>query len=159
MSRLSVVCGNPKPKSRTLEAACLVATRLREAPPDDVFDLADLGPKLLAWGDPEVAAAVETVKASDYVVVASPTYKASYTGLLKLFLDQFAADSLAGVIAFPLMLGGAMAHALAPEAFLKPVLAELGASCPVRGLYLLDTDYSSEAALGGWVDRAKTFVR
>jgi FMN reductase len=159
VSVLTVVCGNPRPKSRTLEAALLVGTRLRDgAPPDHVYDLVDFGPRLLEFGEPSVASAVAAVCASDYVVVASPTYKASYTGLLKLFLDQIAGGAMASVIAFPLMLGAAMGHALAPEAFLKPVLAELGASCPVRGLYLLETDYASDAVLAPWLESARRFL-
>ena len=155
---IAVVVGNPKPASRTLDAATNIATRLTGGPPDVVIDLAELGPRLLAWGDEEVGRAVAQVQAASAVVVASPTYKASYTGLLKLFLDQFAAGSLAGVVAFPLMLGGAWVHALAPEVFLKPVLVELGASCPVSGLFLLDTDYESPAGLDDWVASAKRFL-
>ena len=33
---------------------------------------------------------VARVGEADLVVVASPTYKGTYTGLLKLFLDRFA---------------------------------------------------------------------
>ena len=158
VSRLTVVCGNPRPRSRTLDAATLIATRLRDAPPDVVYDLVEFGPRLLEWGDAAVAEAVATVCRSDYAVIASPTYKASYTGLLKLFLDQFAAGSMANVVAFPVMLGGAMNHSLAPDAFLKPVLAELGANCPMPGLYLLETEYASEAVLNPWLERAKRFL-
>jgi FMN reductase len=154
----AVVVGNPKPASRTLDAATRVAEALAGRPADVVIDLVDLGPGLLGWGDEAVGRAVADVQAASAVVVASPTYKASYTGLLKLFLDQFAAGSLAGVVAFPLMLGGAWQHALAPEVFLKPVLVELGASCPVRGLYLLDTDYESPAGLADWIVAARKFV-
>ena len=39
------------------------------------------------------------------------------------------------------MLGAGPGHALAPELGLRPVLTELGASVPVRGLYVLDTAY------------------
>jgi FMN reductase len=154
----AVVVGNPKPASRTLDAATRVAEALAGRPADVVIDLVDLGPGLLGWGDEAVGRAVADVQAASAVVVASPTYKASYTGLLKLFLDQFAAGSLAGVVAFPLMLGGAWQHALAPEVFLKPVLVELGASCPVRGLYLLDTDYASPAGLADWIVAARKFL-
>src|SRR5437667_11076430 len=153
-----VVVGNPKPASRTLDAATKVASRLDGRPPDTVIDLVDLGPGLLGWGDEEVGRAVAQVEGASWVVVASPTYKAAYTGLLKLFLDQFAAGSLAGVVAFPLMLGGAWVHSLAPEVFLKPVLAELGASCPMPGLYLLDTDYESPAGLEEWIELARRFI-
>ena len=155
---VAVVVGNPKPASRTLDAAVKVAERVAGHPPELVIDLIKLGPGLLGWGDEAVGRAVADVQAASAVVFASPTYKASYTGLLKLFLDQFAAGSLDGVIAFPLMLGGAWMHALAPEVFLKPVLVELGASCPVRGLYLLDSDYESPARLDEWVESARRFL-
>ena len=91
-----VVVGNPKPQSRTLDAATKIASRIDGNAPDVVIDLVDLGPGLLGWGDEAVAAAVAQVREADWVVVASPTYKATYTGLLKLFLDQFDAGSLGG---------------------------------------------------------------
>ncbi len=154
-----IVVGNPRPRSRTLRAAQLVMQELSGREPDLAIDLADFGPSLLDWKDPAVAQAVADVSAADLVVVASPTYKATYTGLLKLFLDRFAAGSLAGVTAIPLMLGGDWRHSLAPEAFLKPVLAELGASSPTRGLFLIDadaaTDWADSDVLSAWLDVAK----
>ncbi len=148
---IAVVTGNPKPASRTLEAATLVAERIAGEPPKVVIDVVELGAGLLGWGDDGVKAAVESVQAADGAVFASPTYKASFTGLLKLFLDQFPADGLAGVVAVPLMLGAGPGHALAPEVFLKPVLVELGATCPTKALYLLDTTYAAPASLDPWL--------
>src|SRR5579862_3019226 len=84
-----VVVGNPKIDSRTRHAAELVAERLTGAAPVACVELAELGPGLLAWGDPAVEAAKQTVRGADLVVFASPTFKATYSGLLKLFLDQF----------------------------------------------------------------------
>ena len=37
--------------------------------------------------DPAIAAAIQLVERADAVVVANPIYKASYTGVLKAFLD------------------------------------------------------------------------
>ena len=152
---IAVVTGNPKPASRTLEAATLVAERIAGEPPNVVIDVVELGPGLLGWGDEAVKAAVESVQASGGAVFASPTYKASFTGLLKLFLDQFPSDGLAGVVAVPLMLGAGPGHALAPEVFLKPVLVELGATCPTRALYLLETSYAEPASLDPWLRTAR----
>jgi FMN reductase len=152
---IAVVTGNPKAASRTLEAAKVVAERLGDPAPTVVVDIVDLGAGLLGWGDPEVAKAVEAVQGSKVVVVASPTYKATYTGLLKLFLDQFPSNGLAGVVAVPLMLGAGPGHALAPELLLKPVLVELGATCPTRGLYLLDSDYEHADLLEQWLVAAQ----
>jgi FMN reductase len=91
-------------------------------------------------------------------VVASPTYKATYTGLLKLFLDHIGTGDLAGVVAVPLMLGGGPGHALAPELLLKPVLVELGATAPTRGLYLLDRSWDDPEALDPWLAAARPQV-
>ncbi|MGY1691575.1 NADPH-dependent FMN reductase [Geodermatophilus sp. SYSU D01105] len=157
MSTVAVV-GNPKPHSRTRAAAELVAERLTGAPADRVIDVVELGAGLLGWGDPAVEEAVAAVRAAEVAVVASPTYKATYTGLLKLFLDQIGTGDLAGVVAVPLMLGGGPAHALAPELLLKPVLVELGATAPTRGLYLLDRSWDDPAPLEAWLVAARPQV-
>jgi FMN reductase len=152
------VVGNPKPRSRTRAAAELVVERLTGAPPDVVVDVVDLGPGLLGWGDPAVEQAVATLRGAELAVVASPTFKATYSGLLKLFLDQVGTGDLAGVTAVPLMLGGGPTHALAPDLLLKPVLVELGATTPTRGLYLLDRAWDAPDALDGWLERAAVQV-
>ena len=148
------VVGNPKARSRTYQAAQLVVEKLTGAPPATIVDLVDLGPALLDWSSADVAARVEKVMASDLAVFATPTYKGTFTGLLKLFLDRIGTGSLAGKPAVALMLGGDLRHALAPEVFLKPVLVELGASCPAPGLFLLETEYQGSASMDVWVQRA-----
>ncbi|WP_371660933.1 NAD(P)H-dependent oxidoreductase [Streptomyces sp. NBC_00280] len=157
------VVGNPKAGSRTRDAAERLAAAL--GLDCDVLEVTSLGAGLLTWGDPDVLAAVERVRSADIVIAASPTYKGTYTGLLKLFLDQFPTDTgLAGQVALPLMLGAGPAHALAPELTLKPVLVELGATCPSQGLYQLDSTYTTDNSLARWagqwgpivLDAAKT---
>jgi FMN reductase len=103
-------------------------------------DLADLGPELFDWSSPVVRDAVDAVMSCALVVVASPTYKATYTGLLKSFLDWFGTSDLSGVVAVPAMVGAGPQHALAVEVHLRPVLVELGASLPTRGLYVLESE-------------------
>jgi FMN reductase len=153
-----VVAGNPKPGSRTLSAASMVAEAVTGTPPDAVLDVITLGDGLLGFGNPDVLSAIESVRAANVAVIASPTFKASYSGVLKAFLDQIPADGLAGVTAVPLMLGAGPGHALAPELLLKPVLAELGANCPTRGLYLLDSIWDSDPALHSWLPAARRQV-
>ena len=154
----AVVVGNPKPGSRTLAAATTLATALSGREPDLVVDLATIGPGLLDWSDPGVARLVAEVGAADLVVVASPTYKGTYTGLLKLFLDRFAGGSGLTGLAVPLMLGAGPAHALAPELTLRPLLTELGATVPGRALYLVDTAYDDPAAYQAWLDTTRPTV-
>jgi FMN reductase len=153
--KTAIVVGNPKARSRTHEAAQIVLDRLTGTKPEIDIDLIDFGPALLDWSDLRVLEAIAAVQASDLVVVASPTYKASYTGLLKLFLDRFGSDALAGVTAVPLMLGGHWRHSLAADLLLKPILVELGATCPTRGLFLLDSDYAESDELDKWLQAAR----
>jgi FMN reductase len=153
--RAGVVVGNPKPASRTYHAARYLAEQLTGLPPDPAVDLAVFGTSLLDWSDAEVAETVKTVASLDLVVFASPTYKASFTGLLKLFLDRFPSNALDGVVAVPLMLGAGPGHALAPEFFLKPVLAELGATLPTRSLYLLEGSYDDPDAFESWISSSR----
>jgi FMN reductase len=151
-SRTAVLVGNPKPGSRTLTAATTLASSLTGHDPDLVVDLATIGPALLDWADADVARLVGEIGEADLVVVASPTYKGSYTGLLKLFLDRFAGGTGLRGIAVPLMLGGSPAHSLAPELTLRPLLSELGATVPGRSLYVVDSQYDDPAVFRDWLE-------
>ncbi|MFD5179451.1 NADPH-dependent FMN reductase [Nocardia sp. NPDC058379] len=150
-----VVVGNPKPMSRTRAAAELIAHRLTGTEPTAVIDVIDLGPGLLRWGDEAVARAKAIVCAANSLIVASPTYKGAYTGLLKMFLDQFGRGELDQKPTFAVMLGAGPEHALAPELVLRPVLVEIGASCPAPGLYLLESDYVDSPELARWLTLAR----
>jgi FMN reductase len=152
-AKIGVVVGNPKPASRTLAAALALVEDLGHR---DVrtLDLAEFGSELLTYPSAQVDEAVASVQSLDLLVVASPTYKATYTGLLKLFLERFETGSgLAGVVAVPLMLGGSAHHSLAPELHLKPLLVELGATCPTEALYLLDRPEQGDPRRREWVAR------
>ena len=160
MPSLSIVTvvGNPKARSRTSGAATTLAASVAAhltsagATTDSVVhELPDLGAGLLGWGDEAVAAVVDSVRRADVLVVACPNYKGTYTGLLKLFLDQLPSNGLAGVVAVPLMVGAAAHQALAVEVHLRPVLVELGASVPTRGLYVLEGELADlDAVLAAW---------
>ena len=158
------VVGNPKPASRTAVVAELVARELSAltgtASEPDVIELAEHGPALAGWGDPVVAVLKARVLAAPALVVATPTYKATYTGLLKLFLDQFDAGELAGVVTVPVMTGAASAHSLAIDVHLVPVLVEIGASCPVRGPFLAGPEVDDPVpAVEAWAERSRPILR
>jgi FMN reductase len=165
VSAVGIVVGNPKPRSRTLTVAEAVASAaaaavgLAAAEPTTV-DLADLGPHLFDWSSADVRTAVDAIRMSTLAVVASPTYKATYTGLLKAFLDWFSTTDLDGVTVVPVMVGAGPQHALAVEVHLRPVLVELGATLPTRGLYV--TEYrldSLDEVVGRWVLEAGPRLR
>jgi FMN reductase len=159
-----VIVGNPQSGSRTQHVAELVAGRLAALyavpPAIETIDVAEHGAALLSWGDPTVASLKASVLGARALVVASPTYKAAYTGLLKLFLDQFGAGELAGVPTVAFMTGGSPAHSLAVDVHLSPVLVEIGASLPARGLYVCGPDIDEPTAvLDAWFAAADRPLR
>ena len=68
----------------------------------------------------------------------TPVYKASYTGVLKTFLDLLPQFGLAGKVVLPLVTGGSLAHVLVIDYAFRPVLISLGAQHVVTGLFLHD---------------------
>lgn len=157
---ITLVVGNPRIGSRTRVAADAVAEGIAalaraagRAPIIQAIELAPLAGELFAFPSHTADTAMARTQASDVLVVASPTYKAAYTGLLKAFFDRFAAGSLAGVVAVPLMLGGAATHALAVDTHLHPLLLEIGASLPTRGLFVLESELDRlDDIVAAWSD-------
>jgi FMN reductase len=79
------------------------------------------------------------VEKADAIIVASPVYKASYTGVLKTYLDLLPQKGLAQKIILPLFIGGSIAHLLTIDYALKPVLSVLGARTILAGVYVVDS--------------------
>src|ERR1700724_2813476 len=166
--RVAVVTGNPKPASRTHGVALAVASALSGALRGPgarglgahlAVDLAEHASSLFDPADSELSSLTAEVAAADIVVVASPTYKASYTGMLKAFLDRYGNDGLAGTVAVPVMTGGWAGHLLAVEVHLRPVLVELGATVPARGLYVTEPELADlPAAVGKWAATALPLI-
>jgi FMN reductase len=160
MGRVGTVVGNPKPRSRTRDVAEAVTAAAAGAvglagSEQVTIDLADLAPLLFDWSSTEVRDAVDTIRSCSLAVVASPTFKASYTGLLKSFLDWFGTTDLAGVAVVPVMVGAGPQHALAVEVHLRPVLVEIGAVVPTRGLYVTEAQLETlDDVIETWLQEA-----
>lgn len=148
------ITGSPSAGSRTAQLTQNVAASLRlsgfeveginvrELPADDLLAAkADSAP---------ISNAIGLVERAQGVVISSPVYKASYSGVLKVFLDLLPQFGLGGKVVLPLMTGGTTAHVLAIDYALRPVLLALGALHVVPGLFLLDKSIAHRA--GGGVD-------
>ena len=139
MSRIVVVSGNPRAGSRTSTLAVAVGAALAAGAPVAVVEVGELGAGLLTAGDEPTANAVRLLREADVLVVATPTYKGSYTGVLKVLLDQLPAQALAGKRAVPVVTAGVASQAAAAEALLRQLLTELGAEV-APGLPVIEAD-------------------
>ena len=156
MTEIVVVSGNPRPASRTSVLARAVGTALAPAPASSgagapaqaptLIEVGSLGPGLLTPGDPATAEALERIRSASVLVVATPTYKGSYTGVLKVLFDQLPSQALAGKRAVPVVTAGIAPQAAAAEALLRQLLTELGAEV-LPGLPVTEADLPESEAI------------
>lgn len=145
------ISGSLSNPSRTTTLAQFVAGRLADALATSagLVNVADHGAQLgaalsQAQLPAEVAAQYQAVFAADVLVIATPVYKASYTGLLKHFFDLIEPKSLRGKVVVLAATGGSDQHALVIEHQLRPLLGFFGAFTVPTGLYLKDSDFSKD---------------
>lgn len=157
------VVGNPKPGSRTAAAAASVAELLASelGTPyriDELVDLVTFAPAIFQ-GDSAAEKdrialdnAIDLASSASVLVLATPVYKGSYTGLLKSFLDVLPHQALAGSVVVPVTVSAAPSHKLLADLHLRPVLAELGASVPTPPVALEEKDLEDlQLAVSAWV--------
>jgi FMN reductase len=150
---MSVVAlsGSPSANSRTAVLLRHVLSRLDERVACTEIVLRDLPAAALVRAkanDPQIRRAREQVAEARLVVIATPIYKASYSGLLKTFLDLLPQDALRDKTVLPLATGGSQSHLLALDYALRPVLAALGARHILDSVYAVDTQFAPHAIHG-----------
>lgn len=157
MPSIVTIAGSPSAHSRTLGVAHYAgqwlrargfevhSINVRDLPAEDLLTAKTTG----AIGD-----AVALLEGASGVVVATPVYKAAYAGALKVFLDLLSQSALAGKVVLPLATGGTVAHLLAIDYALRPVLNALGAQHILNGLFITDKQVQKTDANGFVIDDA-----
>ncbi|MFZ3126074.1 MAG: NADPH-dependent FMN reductase [Acidovorax sp.] len=138
-----LIAGSPSARSRSAALLDAVAQRLSvQGALVDRIHIRDLSPQALLladFGHPTVTAAIDQVAQARVLVVATPVYKAAYSGVLKVFLDLLPQTALKGKVVLPLATGGSPHHMLALDYALRPVLQSLGAKHVLPGIYATDS--------------------
>ncbi len=140
-------------RSRTLLELALASLERQGAGTGRLIDLARLPADALLGRreDRDVAEALQATQDAAILVVSTPIYRATYSGLLKVFFDLLPQDALAGKIAIPIATGGGPDHGL------RPLLASVGALVVATGVYGTDAQFRNGApdtALAERVERA-----
>lgn len=167
-----LIAGSPSERSRSAALLGAVAQRLLfkgvQIERLHVRDLSAQALILADFGHPTISHAVGRVAKASVVVVATPVYKAAYSGVLKVFLDLLPQEGLAGKTVLPLATGGSPHHMLALDYALRPVLQSLAAKNILPGIYATDSQvavsqegaYEVKADIGQRLDDAvNTLVR
>jgi FMN reductase len=158
---LVVLTAGTAPSARIRAVAAAFAVELAGRLPTppvwrDVVDLCEHVPDLVGVPSAAVAELIDAVVAADVVVLATPVTRASYTGVLKLFLDRLPDGALDGTVTIPVTLAPHQepAQRSAADLQLRPVLASLGASMPVPSFLVDEGELPDVAALADdWAGR------
>lgn len=113
-----------------------------------LFEIATLGPAFAgalkrSELPPHVEAALVQIEEADLLVVASPVYRASFTGLFKHLFDFVGQYALTGTPVLLAATGGGERHALILEHQLRPLFAFFQALSLPGGIYASDTDFTA----------------
>lgn len=152
MTQIVAIAGSPSHPSRSyavLETAQEVLAN--QGIRLEILQVRDLPAEALVYAQfdhPAVVTAAAQVTAARAVIISTPIYKAAYTGLLKSFLDLLPQKALVNKPILPIATGGTLAHLLAIDYALNPVLGVLGATQIRPGLYLVDNQFQRRADQG-----------
>jgi FMN reductase len=137
-----LLAGSPSERSRSAALLDAVAHDLRgRGQRVDRLLLRELPPQALLLADAahrSIAAAIDRLQQASAVVIATPVYKAAYSGVLKVFLDLLPQAALKGKTVLPLATGGSPNHMLALDYALRPVLQSLAARHVLPGVFATD---------------------
>ncbi|WP_312257567.1 NADPH-dependent FMN reductase [Stutzerimonas nitrititolerans] len=136
------LAGSPSQRSRSGVLLDVAGDWLRQRGVEVVnyqvrdFDAQDL--LHARFDSPLVRQLIEHVSLADGLLIATPVYKASFSGVLKALLDLLPERALAHKVVLPMASGGSVAHMLAVDYALKPVLTALKAQEMLHGVYAVD---------------------
>ena len=112
-----------------------------------LIELGELAPQLAGalWRS-QLPASVEqqliAVEQADVLVVATPVYRGSYTGLFKHFFDFIHQDALVDTPILLAATGGSERHALVIDHQLRPLFSFFQARTLPLGVYATDRDFA-----------------
>ncbi|MCW2269184.1 NAD(P)H-dependent FMN reductase [Pseudomonas sp. MYb187] len=109
----------------------VVTFQVRDFPAEDLLHA--------RFDSPKVQHFLQLVEQADGLIVATPVYKASFAGALKTLLDLMPERALRHKVVLPIATGGSIAHMLAVDYALKPVLSALKAEETLQGIFADDS--------------------
>lgn len=138
MTSIAAVIGSATPPGRLRRA---VEDALERSPADtQLFDLAE-HPLPFAGAAPVEAPILDAIAAADAVLLATPVYRGTYTGVLKNLLDLLPVEALRGKAVAIAAMGATDHHSLGPDWHLRDTLAWFGALSLPTSAYLTSRDF------------------
>ncbi|WP_409254228.1 NADPH-dependent FMN reductase [Bacillus sp. SCS-153A] len=79
---------------------------------------------------------VKTILSADMLVIGTPIYQASISGVLKNLFDHIPQEAFDGKVVGMVATAGSEKHYLVPEYHLKPIIAFLKGTLPARNVFV-----------------------
>jgi len=143
------VSGGLQRPSKTLILTQAIVNALGEALPIEArfVELGEIGPRLAgtvhrAQLPADVEAHVRRIESADLLVVASPVFRGSYTGLFKHLFDLVHHEALVDVPVLLAATGGSTRHALVIDHQLRPLFSFFQARTLPLGIYASEQDFN-----------------
>ncbi|MDO8213380.1 NADPH-dependent FMN reductase [Conexibacter sp. CPCC 206217] len=163
--QLTVVVGSATPPGRLRRAVEEALARAeREGTVETrLIDLAEVqiasanGTPADQLGD-DTAAVLASLADADAVLLATPVYRGSFTGVLKNLLDHVPIPALEGTPVGIVAMGATPHHFLGAESHLRDVLAFFGALVAPVGVYLTSADFADGVPIDAAAEDLDTLV-
>jgi FMN reductase len=146
--RIVGIAGSFRRPSKTRSLVETIGAEIGRARPVDfvVHDLVEIGPGLggafsrtqLA---PEAARVLRDIETADALIVGTPVFKGSYTGLFKHLFDLVEPDALKDVPVLLTATGGGLRHALVVEHYLRPLFGFFEALTIPTAVYASESSF------------------
>ncbi|MGH7779549.1 MAG: NADPH-dependent FMN reductase [Candidatus Binataceae bacterium] len=148
-TKLLAIVGSVTPPGRLLKATRWLLESARDSHAGLEVELINLADKKIAFADgrpaeqhrDDTAAVIESVRSAAGVVLSTPVYRGSFTGVLKNLLDHLPIESLAGKPVGIVAMGATQHHFLGADWHLRDVLAWFGALVVPASVYLVSADF------------------
>jgi len=148
--RVVAVSGSLTDPSRTTALVEAIVAAFGDVLPIEthIIKLNELGPHLAGTLSrkglpPEAEAELQAVENADLLVVATPVYRASFTGLFKHFFDFVDQYALVDTPVLLAATGGSERHALIIEHQLRPLFGFFQSLALPVGVYAHDSDFTN----------------
>lgn len=154
MATLSIISAGLASPSSSVELGQLIAAPILSARDDmelKVIEIKDLGHDLIDFMTtggictPQLEQTIDTVTESDALIVVTPVFQASYSGIFKLFFDAIPMESLKNTPVILAANAGSQRHALVIEYAIRPLFSFFKARIVPTGILVTPADRTPEA--------------
>ncbi|GIO59756.1 NADPH-dependent FMN reductase [Paenibacillus cineris] len=143
MSKIAIISGSLNHKSRVNGMINYAKQKLEQQGCEvAIIDVSSLPPADLMhanFNSRLILSAHAKVEEASGIIIASPVYKTTYTGVLKAYVDLLPQNGFKDKIVAAFFVGGTISNLLSIDYALKPLLASMGTKSFAENVFAIDS--------------------